>query len=248
VHALRAVEDKLGLEKLYVIGTPCSDNTTTENFHLFLAKLVDRPETVTYCEFRPDYRVELRFDDGRTRLIPFLKLPLADLPSDFFPLPCQTCVDYTNALADITVGYMAGEGDQWLIVRNAKGQEILDRLADDVTLEPVGSSGKREAAVRGFLQNTERAAGGLPLRRIPGPLRGFVGLMQRLFGPRGLEFAKARLEMKAIETVLHLRRAAPDKVARMVPQHVWQIVAPYGLRPTSDEAPRAPGSRKERQS
>ena len=27
-------------------------------------------------------------------------------------------------------------------------------------------------------------------------------------GPRGLEFARARLEMKAIETVLHLRRAA----------------------------------------
>ncbi len=36
VHALRKLEDELGLEALYVIGTPCSDNTSTENFHGFL--------------------------------------------------------------------------------------------------------------------------------------------------------------------------------------------------------------------
>ncbi|MCS6854018.1 MAG: Coenzyme F420 hydrogenase/dehydrogenase, beta subunit C-terminal domain, partial [Elioraea sp.] len=39
VYALRALERRLGLERLYVIGTPCSDNTTTENFHRFLALL-----------------------------------------------------------------------------------------------------------------------------------------------------------------------------------------------------------------
>ncbi|MGB3406051.1 MAG: coenzyme F420 hydrogenase/dehydrogenase beta subunit N-terminal domain-containing protein, partial [Jannaschia sp.] len=68
VHALRAIEAELGLERLYVIGTPCSDNTTTENFHAFLNRLTDTPERVTYLEFRADYRVEMRFDDGRVRL------------------------------------------------------------------------------------------------------------------------------------------------------------------------------------
>jgi coenzyme F420 hydrogenase subunit beta len=48
-------------------------------------------------------------------------------------------------------------------------------------------------------------------------------------GPRGLEFARARVEMKAIETVLHLQREAPRKMRAMVPAHVWALVAPYGL-------------------
>ena len=107
VHALRALESELGFEKIYVIGTPCSDNTTTENFHEFLALLAEDPDTITYLEFRADYHVELRFTDGRVSTIPFLQLPISKLSPDFFPLTCRTCVDYTNALADITVGYMA---------------------------------------------------------------------------------------------------------------------------------------------
>ena len=108
VYALRALEAELGLERLYVIGTPCSDNTTTDRFHRFLeviGKAIDAdPQSITYLEFRADYHVELRFADGRVRAIPFLMLPLSELPPDFFPLTCRTCVDYTNVLADITIG------------------------------------------------------------------------------------------------------------------------------------------------
>ena len=93
----------------------------------------------------------------------------------------------------------------------------------------------RAGAVRGFLANTERAAGGLPLRRMPAWLRPLVGWLMPRIGPRGLEFARARLEMKAVETVLHLRRQAPAKLRSMVPAHVWALVAPYGLRPQPQE-------------
>lgn len=234
IYALRALEAKLGFDRIYVIGTPCSDNTTTENFHAFLGRLTDAPETVTYLEFRADYHVELRFDDGRKRLIPFLKLPLADLPSDFFPLTCRTCVDYTNRLADITVGYMAGEGDQWLIVRNERGQEMLNNLGAEVALASPGSAGKRDNAVKGFIENTRRAAGGLPLRRMPQFLRGIMGWLMPRIGPRGLEFARARVEMKAAETILHLRREAPAKMKNMVPDHVWNIASRYGLKRKDD--------------
>jgi coenzyme F420 hydrogenase subunit beta len=55
-------------------------------------------------------------------------------------------------------------------------------------------------------------------------------------GPRGLEFARARIEMKAIETVLHLAREAPRRMRTMVPAHVWHLVKPYGL----DDGPRSP--------
>lgn len=238
VHALRALEAELGFDRIYVIGTPCSDNTTTDNFHQFLALLSDRPETISYLEFRADYHVELRFDDGSAREIPFLQLPISDLPGDFFPLTCRTCVDYTNVLADVTVGYMAGRGKQWLLVRNERGEELVRLLGDELRCTEMTSAGKRAGPVKGFLANTERAAGGLPLRRMPGPLRRIFGWLMPRVGPRGTEFARARLEMKAVETVLHLRRAAPAKMKSMIPDHVWALVRPYGVEPR-------PGERRE---
>jgi coenzyme F420 hydrogenase subunit beta len=236
VYALRALEAELGFERLYVIGTPCSDNTTTENFHTFLGLLADAPETVTYLEFRADYHVELRFENGRKRAIPFLQLPISDLPSDFFPMTCRTCVDYTNALADITVGYMGGAGEQWLLVRNERGEELVSLLGAELKTAPPGDKGKRAAAVKGFLINTELAAGGLPIRRMPKLVRRIVGWLQPRVGPRGLEFARTRVEMKAVETVLHLRRAEPKRMKSMIPAHVWKLVAPYGLKPEPGEA------------
>ncbi len=235
VYALRALEKELGLEKLYVIGTPCSDNTTTENFHHFLSLISSEPEEINYLEFRADYHVEVRFKSGKKKEIPFLKLPLSTLPNDFFPLTCRTCVDYTNVLSDITVGYMGGQGEQWLIVRNQRGEELLNLLGDEVRTSAPGTAGKRHSAVVGFMKNVERAAGGLPLRKMPNWLRPIVGWLMPKVGPRGLEFARTRVEMKAIETVLHLRREQAAKMASMVPKHIWPLVEPYGITPTEQE-------------
>jgi len=235
IYALRALEKELDLEHLTVIGTPCSDNTTTENFHKFLSLLDSNPERINYLEFMPDFHVELRFDSGEKRRIPFLQLPIADLPDDFFPLTCRTCVDYVNTLSDITVGYMGGRGDQWLLVRNQKGQRVLDSIRSELTLKAPSTSGKRHTAVKGFIENTRRATGGLPLRRIPQWLRPIVGKIMPLTGPKGLEFARTRLEMKAAESILHLRRAAPKRLRTMIPPHVWKLAEPYGLKPSDDE-------------
>ncbi len=238
VHALRAIEHTLGFDRLFVIGTPCSDNTTTERFHEFLALLTEDPGTITYLEFRADYRVELRFTDGRVRLVPFLQLPISKLAPDFFPLTCRTCVDYTNVLADLTVGYMGGQGEQWLLVRNERGEALLAALGDEIRTGAPGSAGKRAGAVRGFIANVARAAGGLPLRSMPNWLRPVVGWLMPRIGPRGLEFARTRVEMKAAETVLHLRRQHPRRLRTMVPGHIWALLAPYGLAPRPDELPR----------
>ncbi|MEM9731936.1 MAG: Coenzyme F420 hydrogenase/dehydrogenase, beta subunit C-terminal domain [Pseudomonadota bacterium] len=251
IHALRALEKELGLERLYVIGTPCSDNTTTQNFHQFLSLLSEEPDTISYLEFRADYQVELRFTDGREKLIPFLKLPISDLPSDFFPLTCRTCVDYTNALADITVGYMGGihkgannspigRVGQWLIIRNQRGEELLEALGDDVLIDEPGSGGKRQGPVAGFKANVERAAGGLPLRSMPDFLRPVVAWLMPRTGPWGMEFARARVEMKAVETVLHLRQSLPKRMKHMIPPHIWKLVAPYDVQPQEDEVPKMP--------
>jgi coenzyme F420 hydrogenase subunit beta len=62
-----------------------------------------------------------------------------------------------------------------------------------------------------------------------------MGWLMPRVGPKGLEFARARLEMKAAESVLHLRRTAPRRMKRMIPAHVWRLVAPYGLSPEPGE-------------
>ncbi len=239
VYALRALERELGFERIDVIGTPCSDNSSTANFHRFLdllgTHLGERAQDITYLEFRADYHVELRFADGRHTAIPFLMLPLSQLPADFFPLTCRSCVDYTNVLADITVGYMGGTGAQWLIVRTARGEQLLDLLRDELALSAPVSAGKRHGPVKGFLANTERAAGGLPLRKMPDWLRPIVGWLMPKLGPRGLEFARARVEMKAVESIVHLRREEPRRVKHMLPAHVWQLARPYGLAPRDGE-------------
>jgi coenzyme F420 hydrogenase subunit beta len=73
------------------------------------------------------------------------------------------------------------------------------------------------------------------VRRMPGFLRPLVsGLMPRI-GPKGLEFARARVEMQAIETVLRLRQHAPRRLKLMVPDHVRALVTLYGLVPQQGE-------------
>jgi coenzyme F420 hydrogenase subunit beta len=72
---------------------------------------------------------------------------------------------------------------------------------------------------------------------MPAWLRPIVGWLMPRIGPRGLEFARARVEMKAVETIVHLRRERPRRLKSMVPAHVWRLVAPYGLTPRPDETP-----------
>lgn len=236
VHALRALEAEFGLERLYVIGTPCSDNTTTESFHDFLALLSDAPDTITYLEFLPDMHVEVRFENGSSRRIPFLLLPIASLPRDFFPLTCRSCFDYTNALSDVTVGYMAGSGEQWIIERNARGAEIVALLADVLVTSPLVSSGTRKGPVTAFVSQLARSQGGLPVRRTPRQLRPLVNWMMSRFGPKGLEFARTRVEMKHAEGILNLRNERPRRMRRMIPPFAWKLAAPYGLLPQRGEA------------
>lgn len=229
VHPLRVIEPELGFERLDVIGTPCADNTDTQRFHEFLNFFAADPNDVTYIEFRPDHYVELRYEGGRKEEIPFLQLPLAKLSPDFFPLTCRTCVDYTNVLADVVIGSMGGRGEQWLIIRNQRGQELIDILGDEIRLRPTGSAGKRHSAVQGYLHNTERAASGMPVRRMPNWLRPIMSRLMPYMGPRGLEFARARVEMKAGETLIHLRQRAPERIKSMVPAHVYELTESYDI-------------------
>ncbi|MGB0142662.1 MAG: hypothetical protein ACPF8W_06220 [Luminiphilus sp.] len=112
---------------------------------------------------------------------------------------------------------------------------MLEHIQSELSLTSPTSSGKRYSAVKGFIENTRRATGGLPLRKMPQWLRPIVGKIMPLTGPKGLEFARTRLEMKAAESILHLRRAAPKRLRTMIPEHVWKLAEPYGITAQEDE-------------
>jgi len=130
---------------------------------------------------------------------------------------------------------MGGQSEQWLLAPNARGEELRGRLGDEICTSAPGTAGNRRAPVKGFLANIQRAAGGLPLRRIPEWLRPIVGWLMPRIGPRGIEFRGARVAMKALETVVHLRRVRPRRLSYMAPKHLWSLVRPCGLEPTDDE-------------
>ena len=123
-----------------------------------------------------------------------------------------------------------------MVVRNDRGAALLAGLDRKVVLSPLESRGKRQGPVQGFLENTRRRRGAYrsgecqPFPPAPHGLAHAPG-----WDPRGLEFARARLEMKAIEAVLHLRRARPARLRHMLPSHLWALVKPYGLSPTGEE-------------
>ena len=121
------------------------------------------------------------------------------------------------------------------MVRNERGAELLDLIRHELDLTQPSSAGKRHSSVKGFAANLARSAGGLPLRRMPSWLRPVVSWLMPRVGPRGLEFARARVEMKAVETILHLRVAKPRLIRSLVPRHVWKLVKPYGLEPQAGE-------------
>jgi coenzyme F420-reducing hydrogenase beta subunit len=74
IQALRAVQDKIGLEKLYVLGTPCTDNVSRAGLQKFLDTTSRSPETVVYYEFMQDFNVHFKYEDGSTELVPFFGL------------------------------------------------------------------------------------------------------------------------------------------------------------------------------
>ena len=81
VQALRGVEQHLGLEKLYVMGTNCTDNGRESGLRKFLTAVSDEPATAVAYEFMADYRVHIKHttQDGALR---YEKIPYFCLPAD----------------------------------------------------------------------------------------------------------------------------------------------------------------------
>lgn len=223
IQALRAVEAQLGLEKLYVLGTPCVDNVTRAGLQKFLDTTSRSPSTVVYYEFMQDFRVHFKHEDGSTETVPFFGLNTKELKDVFAP-SCMSCFDYVNSLADLVVGYMGAPfGWQWIVVRNDRGQAMLDLVEDQIETQPVTSDGDRRQAVQQSIPAYDK---GVTLPMWAAKLMGVV--IERI-GPKGLEYARFSIDSHFTRNYLYVKRNHPEKLEDHVPNYAKRIVAQYKL-------------------
>lgn len=223
IQALRAVQATLPLQQLYVLGLPCVDNVSRQGLQTFLESASRSPDTVVHYEFMQDFRIHFRHSDGQEETVPFFGLDTPALKDVFAP-SCLSCFDYTNAGADLVVGYMGATfGRQWITVRNALGQELLDLVEPELDLAPVTSSGDRRQAVQQGIDAYEKAL------KLPMWLAELVGVFVQRFGPKGLEYGRFSIDSHFTRNALWLQRHHPEKEEAHIPAFARKIVARYRL-------------------
>jgi len=229
VHALRAIEDQLGLERLYIIGIPCTDNTTYPDLQRFLQVVSRSPATVVHHEFMQDFRIWLKHEDGSVEKVNFVDLDVNRLGGELgvFPPACLSCFDYQNGLSDLTIGYMGAplppeERWQWTLIRTEQGVELYNLLRPYVEERESISSGDRTRGMPAYIQML-----GQPRKRPPWPVRQLVAFIQRRSGPKGLEFARSVIEMKLLRNLQFVRERHGRLERRIVPGYVYRALARY---------------------
>jgi coenzyme F420 hydrogenase subunit beta len=223
IQALRAVEKELGLEELYVLGTPCVDNVARAGLDKFLKTTSKSPDTVVYYEFMQDFQVHFKHEDGSTELVPFFGLNTKELKDVFAP-SCMSCFDYVNSLADLVVGYMGAEfGWQWIVTRNQRGQEMLALVENQINTKPVTSKGDRLAAVQQSIPAYDKGV------TLPMWAAKLMGVVIEKIGPKGLEYARFSIDSHFTRNYLFVKRNYPQKLADHVPDYAKKIVGKYRL-------------------
>lgn len=223
IQALRSVQDKLGLEKLYVLGMPCVDNVTRAGLQKFLDTTSRSPDTVVAYEFMQDFRVHFKHEDGSEEKVPFFGLKTNKLKDVFAP-SCMSCFDYTNSLADIVVGYMGAPfGWQWIVVRNDTGAEMFELLDGIIETQDVMSEGDRTQAVQNSIPAYDKGV------TLPMWAAKLMGVVIEKIGPKGLEYARFSIDSHFTRNYLYTRRNHPEKLEAHVPEFAKRIVGRYKL-------------------
>lgn len=223
IQALRTVQDKLGLEKLYVLGTPCVDNVKREGLTKFLETTSRSPATVVHYEFMQDFRVHFKHEDGSIEKVPFFGLK-TNVLKDVFAPSCLSCFDYVNGLADLVVGYMGAPfGWQWVVERNRIGTELLDLVRDELEFTEIDSAGDRRTAVQQSIGAYDQAV------TLPMWLAKVMAIVIDRVGPRGLEYARFSIDSHFTRNYLYVRRNYPGKLDRHVPRYAKKIIDRYRL-------------------
>jgi coenzyme F420 hydrogenase subunit beta len=109
-----------------------------------------------------------------------------------------------------------------VLVRSARGAQLLDLLRGDLDIGTLDSAGDRTRGVPRYIQMLAKPPG-----KPPKPIRRLIAWLQRHRGPRGLEFARGIIEMKMLRNLHHVRTHFRRFEPRIVPAYVYRALAPY---------------------
>jgi coenzyme F420-reducing hydrogenase beta subunit len=255
VQAFRKVQDQLGLEDVYVIGTNCADNSPTpqsaENFIEnglgipMKGKGQSKASVIGY-EFMQDFRVHVKVREETSEVkyekIPYFSLPGTIAKESIAP-SCLTCFDYTNALADISVGYMGGplspagmmSSMQTITIRNPKGKRVVDTAIEQGRIflhgeapgrgdfqDFVLSTVEADTIVSGMMDKTTSDWS------MPRPLANILATIVTFIAPKGLNFAKYSIDYHLLRNYLYLVHMwGEHRALEMMPSFAKNVVDEY---------------------
>lgn len=242
IQALRAVEDDLDLEELFVLGTNCVDNSPTpEAAANFMQEGLGIPaDQATGYEFMQDFKVHVK---TKTEYIqtPYFSLP-GTIAEPSIARSCRACFDYTNALTDVTVGYMGAplkQGErmnqswQTLTVRNERGARMVERAIQQGRLrlgEVAEGSGDHEKLAMATLESDAIVQDllGEPIREkgMPSWIAGIMAAVVQLASPKGLSFAKYSIDYHVLRNYLHVLNEYGPNNSRL-PKFAQDLVYHY---------------------
>lgn len=227
------------------MGTNCADNSPTpEAARNFIQQgvKVDNADTVQGYEFMQDFKVHVKTEDSYITK-PYFTLPGTIAESSIAP-SCLACFDYTNALADVVVGYMGAplntnsrmeQSFQTLTVRNERGAKLVGaaetagRLRLGEVASGTGSHEKMASATTGsdsiILNKLSKK---VPEEGMPMWLGEIMAFAMRNIGPKGINFARYSIDYHILRNYLHVLDTWGEERARTsIPEYARDIVQYY---------------------
>ncbi|KAL7540031.1 hypothetical protein ACHAWF_006575, partial [Thalassiosira exigua] len=255
VQAFRAIQGDLNLDEVYVLGTNCADNSPTpEDAREFLRQGIPAATgsddgAILGYEFAQDFRVHVKKGGGGRASDPsYVRTPYFCLPGEVAEFAiadsCLACFDYTNALADVVVGYMgapldpSGQMDksyQTLTVRNARGEAMVRTALEagrlEVGLEATGKGGHEKFAMATVASDNlvQKMVGGDTKKEgMPRILGEIMASVMTAVGPKGVSFARYSVDYHVLRNYLHVLDVwGEDAAVKMVPEYCAKIVDKY---------------------
>mmetsp|Transcript_11416 Transcript_11416/g.28850 ORF Transcript_11416/g.28850 Transcript_11416/m.28850 type:complete len:510 (+) Transcript_11416:160-1689(+) len=248
VQAFRAIQDDLGLDEVYVLGTNCADNSPTpEAARTFIREgvKVDSVDDVQGYEFMQDFKVHVKSKDSYVAK-PYFTLP-GTIAEQSIAKSCRACFDYTNALADVVVGYMGAplddgkvarmdEAFQTLTVRNKRGAamvEIAQKASRLNVGEVAAGEGSHEKLASATVSSDAIVAAmvGNPVQEkgMPGWMGQIMAFGMRRIGPTGINFARYSIDYHILRNYLFVLKNKGNKESAMMvlPQNARDVVNYY---------------------
>ncbi|KAL7581024.1 hypothetical protein ACA910_005830 [Epithemia clementina (nom. ined.)] len=263
VQAFRAVQDKLThVEEVYVLGTNCADNAPTPKAaNNFIQAGMGIPTSgnkqVRGYEFMQDYRVHVKLEDPVSKESDYVTKPYFCLPGSVadpsIAYSCRACFDYTNALADVVVGYMGApitspnmrmddvqNSQQTLTIRNKRGWKMVQTAIQQERLwinpkDPLDKGKHQGTAVNTvlsdslvqklYVDNFEPSPSGMP-----GWLGNIAANVLFSIGPKGLAFARYSIDYHILRNffhVLHQCQGDDTQTFQKLPKPAVQVVQEY---------------------